>query len=151
MGVVRRRRHYHRHHRLLTALAFLLFASASAVSLAPPRHRGKNSKTHQTHLTQSRFFPHGFPGTGGLVGQEREERKRRSGSVALERVLTQKRLGGPGSSPPTCRSKCGRCAPCKAVHVPIQPGFSIPLEYYPEAWRCKCGNKLFMPWKETKN
>ncbi|RVX22291.1 Epidermal patterning factor-like protein 4 [Vitis vinifera] len=78
-------------------------------------------------------------------GQEREERKRGSGSVALERVLTQKRLGGPGSSPPTCRSKCGRCAPCKAVHVPIQPGFSIPLEYYPEAWRCKCGNKLFMP------
>ncbi|KAL6343649.1 hypothetical protein AAG906_025014 [Vitis piasezkii] len=76
---------------------------------------------------------------------EREERKRGSGSVALERVLTQKRLGGPGSSPPTCRSKCGRCAPCKAVHVPIQPGFSIPLEYYPEAWRCKCGNKLFMP------
>ncbi|EYU41442.1 hypothetical protein MIMGU_mgv11b0174041mg, partial [Erythranthe guttata] len=42
-------------------------------------------------------------------------------------------------------SKCGRCSPCKAVHVPIQPGMSLPLEYYPEAWRCKCGNKLFMP------
>ncbi|KFK24464.1 hypothetical protein AALP_AAs49657U000100 [Arabis alpina] len=56
-----------------------------------------------------------------------------------------KRLGGPGSSPPTCRSKCGKCQPCKPVRVPIQPGLSIPLEYYPEAWRCKCGNKLFMP------
>nr|5XKN_E Chain E, EPIDERMAL PATTERNING FACTOR-like protein 4 [Arabidopsis thaliana]5XKN_F Chain F, EPIDERMAL PATTERNING FACTOR-like protein 4 [Arabidopsis thaliana] len=51
----------------------------------------------------------------------------------------------PGSSPPTCRSKCGKCQPCKPVHVPIQPGLSMPLEYYPEAWRCKCGNKLFMP------
>ncbi|KAL3505982.1 hypothetical protein ACH5RR_031364 [Cinchona calisaya] len=60
-------------------------------------------------------------------------------------VLTRRRLIGPGSSPPTCRSKCGNCAPCKPVHVPIQPGFSRPLEYYPEAWRCKCGNKLFMP------
>ncbi|KAK9182674.1 hypothetical protein WN944_025820 [Citrus x changshan-huyou] len=61
------------------------------------------------------------------------------------RVLDQKRISGPGSSPPTCRSKCGRCSPCKPVHVPIQPGLSMPLEYYPEAWRCKCGNKLFMP------
>ncbi|KAG9451731.1 hypothetical protein H6P81_004635 [Aristolochia fimbriata] len=57
----------------------------------------------------------------------------------------RRRLAGPGSSPPTCRSKCGRCSPCKPVHVPIQPGRSIPLEYYPEAWRCKCGNRLFMP------
>ncbi|XP_020704149.1 EPIDERMAL PATTERNING FACTOR-like protein 4 [Dendrobium catenatum] len=54
-------------------------------------------------------------------------------------------LNGPGSSPPTCRWRCGRCFPCRPVHVAIQPGRSIPLEYYPEAWRCKCGNKLFMP------
>ncbi|KAG6435588.1 hypothetical protein SASPL_100462 [Salvia splendens] len=58
--------------------------------------------------------------------------------------VERRRLGGPGSWPPSCRSKCGRCTPCKAVHVPIQPGMSMPLEYYPEAWRCKCGNKLFM-------
>ncbi|XP_031478182.1 EPIDERMAL PATTERNING FACTOR-like protein 5 isoform X1 [Nymphaea colorata] len=50
-----------------------------------------------------------------------------------------------GSAPPTCRYKCGRCSPCRAVHVPIQPGWSRPMEYYPEAWRCQCGNKLFMP------
>ncbi|KAI5649236.1 hypothetical protein M9H77_35241 [Catharanthus roseus] len=66
-----------------------------------------------------------------------------SGGVREEGLI--QRLSGPGSSPPSCRSKCGRCTPCKAVHVPIQPGLSIPLEYYPEAWRCKCGNKLFMP------
>ncbi|CAI9771306.1 unnamed protein product [Fraxinus pennsylvanica] len=65
--------------------------------------------------------------------------------VVVEGELTRRRLGGPGSWPPTCRSKCGRCLPCKPVHVPIQPGLRIPLEYYPEAWRCKCGNNLFMP------
>nr|CAB3504676.1 unnamed protein product [Digitaria exilis] len=54
-------------------------------------------------------------------------------------------LVGPGSSPPTCRSRCGGCHPCRPVHVAIQPGRSFVLEYYPEAWRCKCGNKLFMP------
>ncbi|KAJ4722532.1 EPIDERMAL PATTERNING FACTOR-like protein [Melia azedarach] len=81
----------------------------------------------------------------GNGSEEREGREKGSGSSSLERVLTQKRLNGPGSSPPTCRSKCGKCSPCKPVHVPIQPGLSMPLEYYPEAWRCKCGNKLFMP------
>ncbi|XP_073030841.1 EPIDERMAL PATTERNING FACTOR-like protein 4 [Primulina eburnea] len=60
-------------------------------------------------------------------------------------AYSRRRLGGPGSSPPTCRSKCGRCSPCTPVHVSIQPGLSVPLEYYPEAWRCKCRNKIFMP------
>lgn len=83
---------------------------------------------------------------GGVVKEEREEKQKGSWLQAWERiVLTRRRLTGPGSSPPTCRSKCGRCSPCKAVHVPIQPGRSRPLEYYPEAWRCKCGNKYFMP------
>ncbi|ESQ56106.1 hypothetical protein EUTSA_v10026630mg [Eutrema salsugineum] len=75
---------------------------------------------------------------GGWLGQ-------RTGSDLPDRLMSNRRFGGPGSSPPTCRSKCGKCQPCKPVHVPIQPGLSIPLEYYPEAWRCKCGNKLFMP------
>ncbi|KAL1199967.1 EPIDERMAL PATTERNING FACTOR-like protein 4 [Cardamine amara subsp. amara] len=76
---------------------------------------------------------------GGWIGQ-------RTGSDLPGRFIgDNKKFGGPGSSPPTCRSKCGRCQPCKPVHVPIQPGLSIPLEYYPEAWRCKCGNKLYMP------
>ncbi|MBA0634227.1 hypothetical protein Godav_000159 [Gossypium davidsonii] len=105
------------HHRQHTAaaLAFLLFASV---------------------ITLSRF---------GSGFQEREGSKKRSGSGVLDRFIAHKRLSGPGSSPPSCRSKCGNCSPCKPVHVPIQPGFSMPLEYYPEAWRCKCGNKLFMP------
>lgn len=71
--------------------------------------------------------------------------KETDGSDLPGRIVDQKRLGGPGSVPPKCRSKCGKCEPCKAVQVPIQPGLITPLEYYPEAWRCKCGNKLFMP------
>ncbi|CDY34230.1 BnaA01g24470D [Brassica napus] len=78
---------------------------------------------------------------GGLV----ESTKEAGGSGLPGRIVDRKRLGGPGSAPPICRSKCGKCEPCKAVHVPIQPGLIAPLEYYPEAWRCKCGNKISMP------
>ncbi|KAK8933429.1 EPIDERMAL PATTERNING FACTOR-like protein 4 [Platanthera zijinensis] len=60
-------------------------------------------------------------------------------------TVDRRQLSGPGSSPPTCRSRCGRCFPCRPIHVAIQPGRSFPLEYYPVAWRCKCRNKLFMP------
>ncbi|XP_037426154.1 EPIDERMAL PATTERNING FACTOR-like protein 5 [Triticum dicoccoides] len=75
------------------------------------------------------------------------------GKAALEQyswgdpaeAARRRELVGPGSSPPTCRSRCGRCHPCRPVHVAIQPGVSFPLEYYPEAWRCKCGDRLFMP------
>ncbi|KAH6765731.1 allergen-like protein [Perilla frutescens var. hirtella] len=58
---------------------------------------------------------------------------------------TRRLLGGLGSSPPRCTSKCGGCTPCKPVHVAVQPGTPVTTEYYPEAWRCKCGNNLYMP------
>uniref|UniRef100_N1R0K3 Uncharacterized protein n=1 Tax=Aegilops tauschii TaxID=37682 RepID=N1R0K3_AEGTA len=32
-----------------------------------------------------------------------------------------------------------------APEAHLVPGVSFPLEYYPEAWRCKCGDRLFMP------
>ncbi|KAG6423115.1 hypothetical protein SASPL_113500 [Salvia splendens] len=54
-------------------------------------------------------------------------------------------LPGPGSSPPLCKHKCRRCRPCKAVRVVINPGFASKADYYPEAWRCKCKDKIFMP------
>ncbi|KAG0555223.1 hypothetical protein M758_12G155400 [Ceratodon purpureus] len=52
-----------------------------------------------------------------------------------------------GSSPPTCRSKCGTCTPCKPVHVAIGSphGVISETEYYPEVWRCQCGNRYYMP------
>ncbi|KAA8543669.1 hypothetical protein F0562_021585 [Nyssa sinensis] len=65
--------------------------------------------------------------------------------ISFSMPRTRRILGGPGSSPPRCTSKCGRCTPCKPVHVPVPPGTPVTAEYYPEAWRCKCGNKLYMP------
>ncbi|XP_039007233.1 EPIDERMAL PATTERNING FACTOR-like protein 4 [Hibiscus syriacus] len=120
MGVFRqhyRRRRLHLHHHIVAALTFLLFASASARSLSQ---------------LESEF-------------RVREGSKKRSGSEVTDRFLSQKQHSGPGSQPPSCRSSCGSCSPCKPVHVPIQPSLMMPLEYYPEAWRCKCGNKIFMP------
>ncbi|KAI5066023.1 hypothetical protein GOP47_0018647 [Adiantum capillus-veneris] len=50
-----------------------------------------------------------------------------------------------GSSPPKCVKKCGSCNPCKSVIVPIHIPASLPTDYYPVTWRCKCGGKLYMP------
>ncbi|PON37664.1 hypothetical protein PanWU01x14_318220 [Parasponia andersonii] len=60
-------------------------------------------------------------------------------------TASARHLSGIGSSPPRCLWKCGSCTPCKPVHVPVPPGTPVTAEYYPEAWRCKCGNKLYMP------
>ncbi|XP_057482967.1 EPIDERMAL PATTERNING FACTOR-like protein 6 [Actinidia eriantha] len=65
--------------------------------------------------------------------------------VSLSLARTRRFLSGPGSWPPRCTSKCGRCTPCKPVHVSVPPGTPVTAEYYPEAWRCKCGNRLYMP------
>ncbi|CAH1433194.1 unnamed protein product [Lactuca virosa] len=60
-------------------------------------------------------------------------------------TMRRRMLSGLGSSPPRCAWKCGRCTPCKPIHVAVPPGKSVTMEYYPEAWRCKCGNNLYMP------
>ncbi|KAG0453555.1 hypothetical protein HPP92_024859 [Vanilla planifolia] len=80
------------------------------------------------------------------------------GSVSFERMVLDAeirrrsipearadRRGLVGSSPPRCIHRCGTCSPCRAVHVPFPPGTPAVDEYYPEAWRCKCGGRLFMP------
>lgn len=69
------------------------------------------------------------------------------GFIIAVNFASRRLLSGPGSSPPRCTSKCGKCTPCKPVHVPVPPGTPVTAEYYPEAWRCKCGNKLYMPWR----
>lgn len=73
------------------------------------------------------------------------EKKGRDEEMVRARASTRRYLSGPGSWPPRCTSKCGKCTPCKPVHVPVPPGTPVTAEYYPEAWRCKCGNKLYMP------
>ncbi|GAV58633.1 hypothetical protein CFOL_v3_02166 [Cephalotus follicularis] len=91
-----------------------------------------------------------LPGKADLYHVEFEKRRGKEnmeGSNEQEISLSYARrlLSGPGSSPPRCISKCGKCKPCKPVHVPVPPGTPVTAEYYPEAWRCKCGNKLYMP------
>lgn len=73
------------------------------------------------------------------------KKMRKIGDRSKEAEL-RRMLRGLGSSPPRCSSKCGRCTPCRPVHVAVPPGTPVTAEYYPEAWRCKCGNKLYMPW-----
>nr|CAD1822490.1 unnamed protein product [Ananas comosus var. bracteatus] len=61
-------------------------------------------------------------------------------------VWRRRVLLGLGSAPPTCRSRCGACRPCRPVLVAVGPRRAVPLlEYYPEVWRCTCGNKLYVP------
>ncbi|KAI8561255.1 hypothetical protein RHMOL_Rhmol04G0324400 [Rhododendron molle] len=113
------------------AIAFLLFASgASAFGLHSTRRLGGE-------VTEE--------GEGVLAKSNNINRSTESGDSTERAAATQRRLNGPGSSPPKCTAKCGSCSPCQPIRVVIQPGFSTPLEYYPVAWRCKCGNKIFMP------
>ncbi|ERN18543.1 hypothetical protein AMTRI_Chr12g272440 [Amborella trichopoda] len=84
------------------------------------------------------------------VGSTDSAQQQVNGAIVGSKVgrggLSSRRcLSGPGSSPPRCVSKCGKCTPCKPVHVPVPPGTPVTTEYYPEAWRCKCGNRLYMP------
>ncbi|CAK9218014.1 unnamed protein product [Sphagnum jensenii] len=83
-----------------------------------------------------------------LYGQREEEaasssRSSSSSSSSNRRLLQE----GPGSSLPSCTGKCGVCSPCKPVHVTIGSPHEVisETEYYPEVWRCQCGNKLFIP------
>ncbi|KAL3850538.1 hypothetical protein ACJIZ3_012420 [Penstemon smallii] len=81
----------------------------------------------------------------GFKNTKTKTRKYNIVSMSMSMSMRRRLLGGLGSSPPRCKSKCGQCSPCKPVHVPVPPGTPVLAEYYPEAWRCKCGNKLYMP------
>ncbi|KAL1342623.1 hypothetical protein HN51_029152 [Arachis hypogaea] len=124
MGVLRRRHHYWLPALVLTAFTLLLFSSAASAMTS----RSSRASSAPSFGVAARHV------------QPRMEEKEKRATAGDE-----KRSRGPGSWPPSCRSKCGWCSPCEPVHVPVQPGMIIRLEYYPEAWRCKCGNKLFMP------
>ncbi|KAG6516798.1 EPIDERMAL PATTERNING FACTOR-like protein 5 [Zingiber officinale] len=83
-------------------------------------------------------------GTGFAAIAQASEETTRPKRSAFAVLLTRRRLVG--SLPPSCRARCGRCFPCRPVQVAIQQaGRIVPEEYYPEAWRCECGSKLFMP------
>ncbi|PKA55349.1 Epidermal patterning factor-like protein 6 [Apostasia shenzhenica] len=62
-------------------------------------------------------------------------------------------LLGPGSYPPRCTHKCGRCRPCLAVHVPVPPagtpGIPATDEYYPEAWRWGFREEVILDYQSS--
>ncbi|CAA7392926.1 unnamed protein product [Spirodela intermedia] len=89
---------------------------------------------------------------GNSCGRERkptaaaaEEELWRRSTITAAAAARGRSLLGPGSYPPRCSSKCGDCTPCRPVHVAVPPGTPVLTEYYPEAWRCKCGGRLYMP------
>lgn len=163
MGVVRHHRRHKHHHwlpTLFTTFTFLLFSSTSAITTLATQPSKCNFTNPTSFSTTSLLFsPNNFTSHGAFsflfsggeaVKQPHHREEKEKGWTAAPSdggvvMVDEKRFGLPGSSPPSCRSKCGWCNPCQPVHVPVQPGLIIRLEYYPEAWRCKCGNKLFMP------
>lgn len=53
-----------------------------------------------------------------------------------------------GSGPPSCYMKCQGCTPCTATLVKVpahHPHGEEDEPYYPQTWRCKCGDRLFDP------
>ncbi|KAL4388510.1 hypothetical protein GQ457_09G008090 [Hibiscus cannabinus] len=61
-----------------------------------------------------------------------------------------------GSKPPGCVNKCLSCRPCMATLVipshkwknnfrKVTYSGDEDDSYYPLAWKCKCGDKLFQP------
>ncbi|KEH43806.1 hypothetical protein MtrunA17_Chr1g0204791 [Medicago truncatula] len=118
-------RHPGKHHCfwLLPTFIFLLFSSSSAITLLAPQPSS----------------------SGTVLKHQKMENGSPTSPWKKREVVEQKKLAGPGSTPPSCRSKCSSCNPCQPVRMPVHPGLIIRLEYYPEAWRCKCGNKYFLP------
>ncbi|XP_058007395.1 uncharacterized protein LOC131182324 [Hevea brasiliensis] len=58
--------------------------------------------------------------------------------------------GGPGkamkgSFPAKCHSKCNQCKPCKPVQVSVHAMELKENEYYPQVWKCICGEDIFSP------
>uniref|UniRef100_A0A7N0TH28 Epidermal patterning factor-like protein n=1 Tax=Kalanchoe fedtschenkoi TaxID=63787 RepID=A0A7N0TH28_KALFE len=95
------------------------------------------SVEHEADISKSR--------RGNAMVEMEMEDTRGNGLISDARLIRRELISGPGSYQPRCMSKCGRCNPCKPVHVAVPPGMPVTAEYYPEAWRCKCGNRLYMP------
>jgi len=149
MCALRHPKHHHHHHCfwLLPTFIFLLFSSSSAITLLAPQPSKFKFISNRNHFlfTFSISTTLSFSGSGSGTVKHQEMGNGSPTSQWKREVAEQKKLAGPGSTPPSCRSKCDWCNPCQPVHVPVHPGLIIRLEYYPEAWRCKCGNKYFSP------
>ncbi|KAL3628426.1 hypothetical protein CASFOL_027472 [Castilleja foliolosa] len=106
-------------------MAFLLLASVSAMPFNPTRHR----PPIWVVLGSSKTFS--FLSVGARKVKEQ---------IIMAQPAGNDTVPGTGSEPPSCIGKCGECTPCEPVLISVPP-----LEYYPQIWKCKCGDKLFDP------
>ncbi|ESW18858.1 hypothetical protein PHAVU_006G076700 [Phaseolus vulgaris] len=114
----------------MLSLIFTTTTNATTIACLDASKCPMLAKTHADHQKYEGRIGH------GMVFE---------GKTKVSSDWARRFLVGPGSSPPLCTSKCGNCTPCRPVHVTVPPGTPVTAEYYPEAWRCKCGNKLNMP------
>ncbi|KQJ88074.1 EPIDERMAL PATTERNING FACTOR-like protein 5 [Brachypodium distachyon] len=122
---------------VFAAIIVLFFSATIAVTEGRPTRRVPTTVPLR-HMRKTGSSPSALLIRGSTSSTDADD-------AAAAGSTPRRRLAGPGSSPPTCRSRCGRCTPCRAVRVAIQPGIGTQWEYYPEVWRCKCGSKLYMP------
>ncbi|KQK10374.1 uncharacterized protein LOC104582892 [Brachypodium distachyon] len=124
---------------VLMVVALFFFFVVAAISLCCARSwacSGSDCGGWSTVVARS-----GFGRRPAASCANQEDRSRGGRQWRRRRLL----VDGPGSYPPRCTSKCGSCNPCYPVHVAVPPGVPVTAEYYPEAWRCRCGNRLYMP------
>ncbi|KAF2294442.1 hypothetical protein GH714_011441 [Hevea brasiliensis] len=83
-----------------------------------------------------------------IIGSSSE---RQVGGEPMARDLNlSKGRGGPGkamkgSFPAKCHSKCNQCKPCKPVQVSVPAMELKENDYYPQVWKCICGEDIFSP------
>ncbi|MCO5577551.1 hypothetical protein L7F22_031382 [Adiantum nelumboides] len=151
---------------LIAILAFSLlhdFAGAGAMTYTPPT---SSRSGHYRILGRRQSLINYFqaeiesnPLANTQIIQGKGKRMLISKSCASGSTVEQTKVGSErvtnmdkrvGSSLPSCTMQCEHCTPCVVVHVPVHPKGQKHnqvglLEYYPEAWRCKCKNRLFEP------
>ncbi|KAM1650673.1 hypothetical protein EV1_003279 [Malus domestica] len=91
---------------------------------------------HSGHFTSSpSLSPSPSPAVGNPTANDHEPSKGKGTVNKLRR----------GSFPATCRSKCDECEPCMPVQVSVRAMSSEENEYYPQVWKCVCGDSIFSP------
>ncbi|XP_048431023.1 EPIDERMAL PATTERNING FACTOR-like protein 4 [Pyrus x bretschneideri] len=91
-----------------------------------------------SHLVHSGYFassPSPSPAVGNPTANDHEPSKGKGTVKRLRR----------GSFPATCRSKCNECEPCMPVLVSVRAMALEEIEYYPQVWKCACGDSIFSP------
>lgn len=63
--------------------------------------------------------------------------------VLLKMTKEEEVIKVDGSIPVACQSKCYQCMPIQVL-IEEEDGDENE-QYYPQVWRCRCGDKVFSP------